>query len=450
MLTLSDSNWAVYKPTQQVGKLCYHYCSKHSSLPIRDILNGHGQGCKVEPNYETATYNWCAKCNGRSVQAAVKDGLSHILFITRYTGQDNAYFGRYFVVGYYEIGWVTKVGDRYAIRAQKMSFVPIEYAYEITSTRWQRINLNGNTETLQNLRHATQRIKGDLLHEILHYLDKYEATKDYLHEVARLKADHNPFEQIPTGRIFVINVGANTSSKLQSPLFDDGRFEFIPIPEYEPPDSDHFLTYADLRQFNHPTPNKAMLDLFSQPRIPPQTKVHNDPEFVTLTYGDNIEQKSNLRDLRAGDFLFFLARLVPYDGQQFNCSQAIFALVGYLEIAEWLNNPDTPLFSSPAFIRNAHVRRWMVDQASFMRFAIFKGSVNSRRFRYAVPFDREFVEHVPILKVNSSRWNWERTTELGIIGSNTRTVRMHIDPKTDEGYKRAERFWRHVWKAQKW
>ncbi len=305
----SDNQWEVYKPTQQAGKLCYYLCSRHTLLPIRDVLNGHGQGFKVEPNYETATYNWCTKCNGPSVHAAVKDGLSHILFITKYTGQDKTYFGRYFVVGYYEIGWVTKVVGRYAIRAKKMSFVPIEYAYEITPTRWQRINPNGNTTSLQNLRNATQRIRGNLLNEILQHLDKYDAAEDYLREVARLKADYNPFEQVPTGCIFIINVGSNTSSPLQSPLFDDGQFEFIPIPEHQPPDSNKFLTYADLRQFNHA--DEALLDLFPQPPITPQTKVHNDPEFLTLTYGDNIKQQSNLACLKVGHLLFFLARRVP-------------------------------------------------------------------------------------------------------------------------------------------
>jgi hypothetical protein len=448
MSTPSASHWAVYKPTQQTGKLCYHYCSKHSFLPIRDVLNSHRQGFKVEPNYETATYNWCAKCNGPSVHAAIEAGLSHILFITRYTGHDSAYFGCYFIVGYYEIGWVTNIAGRFAIRAKKMSFVPVEHAYEITPAQWQRINSNGHTRYLQNLRNATQRISGDLLNEILQHLDKHDATENYLREVARLKANHNPFGQIPTGRIFIINVGSNASSPLQSPLFDDGRFEFISILEYQPPISDKFLTYADLRQFNYP--DKALLELFSQPPIMSHEKVHDDPEFLTLTHGDNIEQKSNLRDLRVGDFLFFLARLVPYDGQRFNHSWAIFALVGYLEIAECLDNSDDPLFTSPAFIRNAHVRRWIANPASFTRFAIFKGSVNSRRFRYAVPFDREFVEHIPILKVDGSQWDWERTTDLGIIGSNTRTIRMHIDPKTDEGYRRAERFWQYVWKVQKW
>src|SRR4030042_6284635 len=112
--------WHNYNPTEKVGKLCYQYCSEQSVLPIRDLLNDHNQGFKTEPNYETASYNWCANCNQPSVQATVKEGLSHILFITKYTGQKREYLGRYFIVGYYEIGWITKVGENTAIRAKRM------------------------------------------------------------------------------------------------------------------------------------------------------------------------------------------------------------------------------------------------------------------------------------------------------------------------------------------
>ncbi len=184
--------------------------------------------------------------------------------------------------------------------------------------------------------------------------------------------------------------------------------------------------------------------------ISPSEKVHCDPEFITFTYGDNIEQKSNLQDLQTGDFLFFLARLVPYVNTQFQHEKAFFALVGYLEIAEFLNDPNSPLFTSPAFVRNAHVRRWLANPSSFDHFAVFKGSTQSRRFRYAVHFDQKFVEHVPLLKADGSTWNWDRTTELGIIGSNTRTVRMYIDPKTEGGRKQTDRFWRYIWDTQKW
>jgi hypothetical protein len=382
------------------------------------------------------------------VRAAINDGLSHILFITKYTGHIDIFCGYYFIVGYMEIGWTAEVNGRNALRAKKMVFAPIEHAYEITPERWQRINKNGASGYLQNLRYATQRIEGQLLDEILHHLDANNAVDDYLREVARLKAEHNPYSDIPTGRIFIINIGANTSSPLQSPLFDDGRFELVTIPEYKPPDSDMFLTYANIRQFNELL--KPLLDLFSNGSAFLQEKVHDDPEFSTLTFGDNIESKSNLKQLDKGDFLFFLARLVPYDGRHFNYNGAIFALVGYLEIAERVDDPNDPLFTSPAFAHNAHVIRWKADPSSFENFAVFKGSVNSRRFRFAVPFDREFVEHVPILKANGAPWEWGRTSDLGIIGSNSRTVRIHIDPGSKEGKARARRFWERVWNAQNW
>ena len=129
--------WQDYTPSEKTGKLCYQYCSEQSVLPIRDVLNDHKKGFKAEPNYETATYNWYSNCNQPSVRAVVKDGLSHILFITKYTGLNREYLGRYFIVGYYEIGWITQVGNRTAIRAKRICFVPIEKAYEVTDERWQ-------------------------------------------------------------------------------------------------------------------------------------------------------------------------------------------------------------------------------------------------------------------------------------------------------------------------
>ncbi len=238
------------------------------------------------------------------------------------------YVGRYFIVGYYEIGWITQVGDRTAIRAKRICFAPIEKAYEVTDERWQRINTKGQTLKLENLRRATQRINGTLLDEIISHLDNGYAIDDFLYEAARLKSEYNPFNSnsIPGGRIFIINVGANTSSPLQSPLFDDGRFEFAPIPEYAPIDSNEILSFADLRQFNYP--DQPFLALYSKLPLFPGAKVHSDPEFLTFTYGDNINQKSNLRDIQAGDFLFFLSRLVPFSNSQFQQEQAFFCACG--------------------------------------------------------------------------------------------------------------------------
>ena len=434
-MSIKPGHWKQYLPTKRVGKLCYHNCTTDSDLPLRTVLKK-----STEPNYETATYNWCDSCNQHGVHPAVQDGLSHILFVTRYEGTNSGYRNRYFVVGYYEIGWTAEISRRIAIRAKNWCFVPIEHAYEITDERWRRINPQGMTSRLANLRWATQRIGGNLLDAIVQHLEGYNRVTDYVLEVARLKAMYNPFEDIPPGRVFIINAGANTAHRHQSPLYDDGTFEFVPIPS----DCDDGLTYADLRQFN--SPNTPLFNQFANPAISPSENVHDDPEFATFTYGDNL-RKGGLRQLQEGDFLFFLARLVPY-ADQYDNKNGIFALIGYIEIAECLDNSDDPMLTSPAFNRNAHVRRWVNIPASFADYAVFKGSTNSRRFHTAVPFDREFVEHVPILKKDGAAWEWGWSTELGVIGSNTRAVRMHIDPKTDGA--RAKRFWERIWKLQRW
>ena len=431
-MSLTNPNWHPYTAEHREGKLCYHKCTKDSYLPLRRVLTG-----STEPNYETLTYNYCDQCNQTSVLAAVNDGLSHILFVTRYKGKNAQYEGRPFIVGYYEIGWTTTVNGATAIRPKNLSFTRIEDAYEITPDRWNRINPYSETYELENLRQATQRVRGSLLEEILTHLDAHDATTDYLWEVARLKAMTNPFEDVPTGRIFIINVGANTEHRQQSPLFENRKFEFVPIPG----DYEEGLTYADVPQFYDP--NRPLLDRFAKPAISPSDKVHNDPEFATFTYGDNSRKKGALRQLKGGDFLFYLVRLVPYEEQQYDNDRAIFALIGYLEIDEWLDNPDNPLFTGPAFNRNAHVRRWVNDPGSFDDFVVFKGSTHSRRFGYAVPFDRAFVEHVPMLTGNRTAWQWGRTSDNGVIASYTRTARLHIDPSTDA--ERAARFWNRIW-----
>ncbi len=183
--------WEYYKPIIRAGKLCYFLCSKSSVLPIRDVLNDHSRGEKKEPNIESGTYNKYRDCNKGSVTATVKDGLSHVLFITKYVGRKEVYRDRYFIVGYYEIGRISNKNGKTAIQARKMCFVPIEKAYEVTDDRWKKINIKGDTSSLKNLRYATQRITGDLLDEIINHLDKGNALDDFTQEVERLMSKHN-------------------------------------------------------------------------------------------------------------------------------------------------------------------------------------------------------------------------------------------------------------------
>ena len=154
-----------------------------------------------------------------------------------------------------------------------------------------------------------------------------------------------------------------------------------------------------------------------------------------------------------GDFLFFLARLVPYRSQQYQTDEAVFALIGFLEIDEKIPLPSDasadPLLTSPAFHRNAHAIRWLNDSTPCTDgYAVYKGSHRSRRFQTAVRFDRDFVEDVPILTAAGTPWNWEKHSPLRVISSYTRAPRLHIDPSTDE--ERAARFWSRVCTSQQW
>jgi hypothetical protein len=49
-------------------------------------------------------------------------------------------------------------------------------------------------------------------------------------------------------RSVAINVGANTNEPgFRGPIYDDGRFEYVPIPESEPIDPEATVpTYGDL------------------------------------------------------------------------------------------------------------------------------------------------------------------------------------------------------------
>jgi hypothetical protein len=107
-------------------------------------------------------------------------------------------------------------------------------------------------------------------------------------------------------RAIAINVGANTSLPgFRGPLWPDGSFEYVPIPEREPTD-DPVPTYAEL---------ELAVDV---PEDILERRVHLDPCFrgqygcPEYTYGDEHGVKAGpLSSLSAGDWLLFYATLEP-------------------------------------------------------------------------------------------------------------------------------------------
>ena len=237
-------------------------------------------------------------------------------------------------------------------------------------------------------------------------------------------------------RIFLVNVGANTSPehrRLVSPLFDDGTFEFLPIPEGDRnlDKNTSAVHYRDLR--SHREPNRDLR------RYVPErlwnAVCHNDPDLNSFTYGDACDnpKSSNLKNMERGDALLFIARLVPQAGGK----EPGFYLVGGLILDSVEGNVTRPLTKQAAkrFARNAHVIRAQCT-GYWDGFWVFGGSSESRRFERGVPVTREICEKVFTDK-NGKPWNWSRQTETATIGSYTRACRCVLDTGIPEQAQRA-------------
>lgn len=111
------------------------------------------------------------------------------------------------------------------------------------------------------------------------------------------------------------------------PIFDDGSFEYVPLPGVCPPDVARCRTYADIPAKNRAY-GKTLADFL--PEGAATTPVHLDPDFEHCIYGDvyaayGIEEggdvrevcfrgPSRVRELEVGDALFFMAELRPHGG----------------------------------------------------------------------------------------------------------------------------------------
>jgi len=253
-----------------------------------------------------------------------------------------------------------------------------------------------------------------------------------------------------TGRIFLANVGANATHPFSSPIFPDGTFELIPIPEDRDLPGGHAVRYRDLT--SHYDPSLSLTRYLPQ-RIW-EWPAHHDPEFETFTYGDNCEtspRAASLKRMGSGDLLFFIARLV--ERASHDASETVrpdtgrgFYLVGYLDIEEILSNvrcrPGVDVLRR--FGSNAHVLRGLSDSKLWDHFWVFRGGQRSRRFGRAVPVNRELADRVFVTAAGSP-WRWDGgRTDLQIIGSYTRSCRCVIDPALDGHANRAEALWEWV------
>ena len=199
-------------------------------------------------------------------------------------------------------------------------------------------------------------------------------------------------------RAIAINVGANTNLPgIRGPIFPDGRFTYVPIPE-RGATREPVPTYADLA-----------LDVGADAVIPADARdrpVHLDPEFPdypggeAYTYGDEHGVKAGpLSRLDPGDFLYFYATLdrrrressrdapdadsAPDDPRGWIAEGWGAYLIAVFEVEtvvtgdEW---PDCDAATRDRFANNAHVKRDPFDAG-----VLVGGGPGSALFDRAIP-----------------------------------------------------------------
>lgn len=106
-------------------------------------------------------------------------------------------------------------------------------------------------------------------------------------------------------KVVLLRVGIDSGSGgIQSPLFRDGTFELLSIPDKKGVGES---TYGTLVGKNG-IPHSHYFPVRQRAKIARQ-HVHLDPEFETFTYGDPTPPKRSLRNLDQGDYLVFYAGL---------------------------------------------------------------------------------------------------------------------------------------------
>ena len=197
-------------------------------------------------------------------------------------------------------------------------------------------------------------------------------------------------------RAIAINVGANTSLPgFRGPIYPDGRFVYVPIPEREPT--------------RVPVPTYDDLDLpIEIPDAHLDTQIHLDPSFAEYplcrgyTYGDEHGVKAGpLASLSAGDYVFFYATLTtvaagsatagerstaaPVDAVDWIAPEWGAYLIGHFELATDPVTGEEYAALSPTdrerFADNAHVKRETVDA----RVLLDGDPAGSRLYDVAVP-----------------------------------------------------------------
>ena len=210
-------------------------------------------------------------------------------------------------------------------------------------------------------------------------------------------------------RAIMLQVGFDgENGGYSAPLFEDGSFAYLPIPERRAITGE--MTYSDYeKQVGKPITRYLPTDVISvgpekmvgkmtKEKVPVQGIVpHADPEFITFTYGEqsNIMRGQKLMSLRRGDYVFFFesfvrARPEEFVGRTFaeikgfqGGKDKVYCIIGYFQLDSIYGYRD--IIGDPAArtrVRmNAHMKRDPLEQT----ILIATGGENSRMLERTKP-----------------------------------------------------------------
>ncbi len=177
-------------------------------------------------------------------------------------------------------------------------------------------------------------------------------------------------------QVVLLRVGIDTGSGgILGPLFGDGSFEYVPIPDRRGIDK---RTYGNTRGRR----GRRMIDYFPEGRRATMSgqSIHFDPEFRTFTYGDPTRPKASLKRLNGGSVLVFYAGLKGWD---LACRPALY-IIGYFEVSRaGLATSFTRAELRP-FRNNFHVMHAGLFKQQKHSLVLVKGGTGSRLLEKAV------------------------------------------------------------------
>lgn len=222
--------------------------------------------------------------------------------------------------------------------------------------------------------------------------------------------------------VVLLRVGIDTGcGGIHSPLFRDGTFEFVPIPDSRGLDK---RTYGSAkgragRAFAEYFPTRKQAGARSQ-------AMHVDPEFESFTYGDPTPPKRGLARMQPGDLLVFYAGMEGWE----HASQPALYLAGAFRVKlAGFANSFTREQLTHEFRENFHVRHPAVFADDREKLVLIKGGPGSRLFR------RAHLVGETVQRENGTSWQFitpqmEKVFgKFGGIGSLQRSTPRWVDAK---------------------